>query len=40
MLYVAMTRAKHFLHLFYVRERFQKAVEPSVFLAEINCKEL
>lgn len=40
MLYVAMTRAKHFLHLSYVRERFQKAVEPSRFLAEINCKEL
>lgn len=36
MLYVAMTRAKHFLHLSFVRERFQKAAEPSRFLSEIN----
>lgn len=36
MLYVAMTRAKHYLHLSFVRERYQKTVEPSRFLSEIN----
>ena len=30
--YVRMTRAKDRLHLFYVRERYGKRVEPSVFL--------
>lgn len=30
--YVGMTRAKDRLHLFYAKERFGKAVEPSVFL--------
>lgn len=30
--YVGMTRAKNRLHLFYVRERYGKRVEPSVFL--------
>lgn len=30
--YVGMTRAKDRLHLFYVRERYGKRVEPSVFL--------
>jgi DNA helicase-2/ATP-dependent DNA helicase PcrA len=40
MLYVAMTRAKRFLHLSYVRERFNKSIEPSRFLAEISPKNL
>lgn len=35
MLYVAMTRAKRYLHLSFVRERFHKSIEPSRFLAEI-----
>ena len=30
--YVGMTRAKDRLHLFYVRERYGKRVEPSAFL--------
>ena len=30
--YVGMTRAKDRLHLFYVRERYGKRVDPSVFL--------
>ena len=30
--YVGMTRAKDRLHLFYVRERYGKRVEPSIFL--------
>ena len=32
LVYVGMTRAKDRLHLFYVRERYGKRVEPSVFL--------
>lgn len=36
MLYVAMTRAKRFLHLSYVEKRFNKSAEPSRFLAEIS----
>ncbi len=36
MLYVAMTRAKRHLHLSFVRERFNKSVEPSRFLYEIS----
>lgn len=36
MLYVAMTRAKKYLHLSYVKERFNKTVEPSRFLSEIS----
>lgn len=39
MLYVAMTRAKSFLHISYVRERFHKSVEPSVFLDEMIPRE-
>lgn len=35
MFYVAMTRAKHFLHIYSVSELFGKPVEPSRFLAEI-----
>ena len=36
MLYVAMTRAKKHLHLSFVKERFNKTVEPSRFLSEIT----
>ena len=39
MLYVAMSRAKSFLHISYVRERFHKSVEPSVFLDEMIPRE-
>lgn len=37
MLYVAMTRAKTYLHLSFVKERFHKEAEPSPFLYEISC---
>ena len=30
--YVGMTRAKDRLHLFYIKERYGKAMEPSEFL--------
>ncbi len=33
--YVGMTRAKDHLHLFYVKERYGKAAEPSVFLESL-----
>lgn len=36
MLYVAMTRAKTYLHLSFVKERFLKEAEPSPFLYEIS----
>ena len=36
MLYVAMTRAKKYLHLSFVRQRFNKNAEPSRFLFEIS----
>ena len=36
MLYVAMTRAKTYLHLLFVKERFHKEAEPSPFLYEIS----
>lgn len=36
MLYVAMTRAKTYLHLSFVKERFHKEAEPSSFLYEIS----
>lgn len=36
MLYVAMTRAKTYLHLSFVKERFHKEAEPSPFLCEIS----
>ena len=36
MLYVAMTRAKTYLHLTFVKERFHKEAEPSPFLYEIS----
>ena len=38
MLYVAMTRAKTYLHLSFVKERFHKEAEPSPFLYEISCR--
>lgn len=38
MLYVAMTRAKRYLHISFVKERFNKEAEPSRFLAEISKK--
>lgn len=38
MLYVAMTRAKEHLHLSFVKERFNKTVDPSRFLFEISPK--
>lgn len=38
MLYVAMTRAKRYLHISFVKERFNKTAEPSRFLAEISSK--
>lgn len=34
MFYVGMTRAKKRLHIFYVRERYHKQLEPSRFLTE------
>ncbi|MBO5489109.1 MAG: ATP-dependent helicase [Eubacterium sp.] len=36
MLYVAMTRAKEYLHLSFVEERFNKDAEPSRFIEEIS----
>ena len=36
MLYVAMPRAKTYLHLSFVKERFHKEAEPSPFLYEIS----
>ena len=38
MLYVAMTRAKRYLHISFVKERFNKIAEPSRFLTEISSK--
>lgn len=38
MFYVAMTRAKERLHIFYVDERYNKKMEPSRFLSEIGNK--
>lgn len=38
LLYVAMTRAKKYLHLSFVKERFRKEVEGSQFLTEISPK--
>lgn len=36
--YVAMTRAKDFLHIYYLRERYGKEVKPSRFIMEIEDK--
>ena len=33
--YVAVTRAKKYLHLFHLKERYHKAVLPSRFLDEM-----
>lgn len=35
LLYVGMTRAKDLLHLFYIKERYGKELEPSPFLEEL-----
>ncbi len=35
MFYVAMTRAKSHLHIYYVKERFNKSVEASRFVSEL-----
>ena len=36
MFYVGMTRAKKRLHLFYVKHRYNRELEPSRFLSELN----
>jgi DNA helicase-2/ATP-dependent DNA helicase PcrA len=36
MFYVAVTRAKTFLHIYYVRERYNKTLLPSRFVNEIR----
>jgi len=38
MFYVAMTRAKEYLHIFYTKERYNKKQEVSRFVTEINRK--
>lgn len=38
MLYVAMTRARKYLHISFVKERFHKTAEPSRFLVEVSPK--
>ncbi len=40
MFYVAMTRAKEYLHISYVKERFNKKTDVSCFLHEIKCGKL
>lgn len=40
MFYVAMTRAKHYLHIYYVKERFNKEVDVSRFVEEIVGEKL
>lgn len=39
MFYVAMTRAKNSLKIFYSKERYNKKMEPSRFVGEIMCDE-
>lgn len=36
MFYVAVTRAKHYLHISYVKNRYNKTLEPSRFVYEIR----
>ena len=36
--YVAMTRAKRYLHICYVRERFHREMSPSRFVKETGVK--
>jgi len=36
MFYVGMTRAKEKLHLYYVKERYGKPMDPSRFLEELR----
>ena len=40
MFYVAMTRARHHLHIYYVKERFNKEVDASRFVEEIVGRKL
>lgn len=39
MFYVAMTRAKKQLHIYYIKERFQKEMDPSRFVEELMKEE-
>lgn len=39
MFYVAMTRAKNHLHIYEVKEYYNKELEPSRFLNEVLCQE-
>ncbi len=39
MFYVAMTRAKKKLYIFYSKERYNKQMEPSRFIGEIMCED-
>lgn len=39
MFYVAMTRAKRYLHIFYVKERYNKELEVSRFLSQLLPRE-
>ena len=39
MFYVAMTRAKNHLHIYEVKEYYNKELEPSRFLNEVCLKE-
>lgn len=39
MFYVAMTRAKRYLHMFYVKERYNKELEVSPFLSQLLPRE-
>ena len=39
MFYVAMTRAKKHLHIYYLKERFHKEVDISRFVTEIETSE-
>ena len=39
LLYVGMTRAKDKLHLFYIKERFGKEMEPSPFILNLLPEE-
>ena len=40
MFYVAMTRAKTYLNIFYVKERYSKVMEPSRFIEELKEKKI
>lgn len=40
MFYVAMTRARSYLHIFYVKQRYNKEMSPSRFLGELMVSRL